>query len=80
MADKRIKGRNIQAPTVDWLSKLSQELKVNDVPDGWYTSPEIAERLGVSLNTSLRMVKSGKFESQKFRARNGKITIHYRPL
>lgn len=80
MADKRIKGRNIQAPAVDWLSKLSDELKIKDVPDGWYTCPEIAESLGVSLNTVLRMIRAGQYQKQKFRARNGKITDHYRPL
>ena len=49
MADKRNKGRGIQAACVegDWLSKLAQEFDIKPAPEGWYTLAQIIQKLGI---------------------------------
>ena len=84
MADKRTKGRKLQAAPVkeDWLSKLVDNLEVKFAPAGWYTLTEVAQRLKIGRTATRNILNQKKAARQKFyhRTIDGRIvaTTHYK--
>ena len=68
MADKRNKGRKLQAAGVegDWLSELAKTLAVKPVPPGWYTIQQIADRLGIGRTAARNLLNKQKAKSNRF--------------
>ena len=84
MADKRTKGRKLQAAPVegDWLSELVNNLEVKPAPPGWYTLTEVAQRLKIGRAATRNILAQKKATKQKFyhRTTDGRIvpTMHYK--
>jgi hypothetical protein len=84
MADKRTKGRKLQAAPVegDWLSELVNNLEVKPAPSGWYTLTQVAERLKIGRTASRNILAQKKALKQKFyhKTIDGRIvlTTHYK--
>lgn len=84
MANKRTKGRDIQAAPVegDWLSELVNNLEVKPAPPGWYTLTQVAERLKIGRTASRNILAQKKALKQKFyhKTIDGRIvlTTHYK--
>jgi hypothetical protein len=68
MADKRTKGRKLQAAGVkkDWLTELAQTLNLKPAPAGWYTITQISERLGVGRAAVRTILNERKASAQRF--------------
>lgn len=84
MANKRTKGRKLQAPAVkgDWLSELVTNLELKPAPPGWYTLTQVAERLKIGRTASRNILAQKKALKQKFyhKTIDGRIvlTTHYK--
>jgi hypothetical protein len=84
MADKRTKGRKLQAAPVegDWLSQLAENLELKPAPPGWYTLSQIAQRLGIGRTATRNILAQKKAVRQKFyhKTTDGRIvpTVHYK--
>jgi len=84
MADKRTKGRKLQAAPVegDWLSQLAQNLEIQPAPPGWYTLSQITQRLGIGRTATRNILAQKKAVQQKFyhKTSDGRIfpTVHYK--
>lgn len=84
MADKRTKGRKLQAARVeaDWLSQLASSIKMEFAPPGWYTLNQVAERLGVGRTAAKSILAHKKALQQKFccKLSDGRsfYTMHYK--
>ena len=68
MADKRVKGRKLQNAGVekDWLTELAQTLNIRPAPAGWYTIPQIADRLGIGRTAVRTILSERKASAQRF--------------
>ena len=84
MADKRTKGRKLQAAPVkeDWLSQLAENIKVQFAPSGWYTLAQISQRLKIGRTATLSILTQKKAAKQKFlyKTPDGRtsLTAHYK--
>lgn len=84
MADKRTKGRDIQAASVsnDWLTQLAQNLELQPAPSGWYTLSEVAVRLRIGRTAARTILAQRKAKKQKFyhKTVDGRMipTTHYK--
>jgi|LakMenE01Jun11ns_1017448.scaffolds.fasta_scaffold5969132_1 hypothetical protein len=84
MADKRNKGRKLQAAGVeaDWLSQLANNMKMEFAPPGWYTLNQVAERLGIGRTAAKSILAHKKALKQKFccKLSDGRnfYTMHYK--
>lgn len=84
MANKRTKGRDVQAPAVkgDWLTQLVTNLELKPAPPGWYTLTQVAERLKIGRTASRNILVQKKALKRKFyhKTIDGRIvlTTHYK--
>jgi hypothetical protein len=84
MADKRIKGRKLQAAIVegDWLSQLAENIKVQFAPPGWYTLAQVSQRLKIGRTATLNILTQKEAAKQKFlyKTPDGRtaFTTHYK--
>jgi len=68
MAGKRNQDKHVQAPSVDWVTKLAQEMYPPSPPagEGWYTLSEIAEKIGRSHNPAKNFLAKANAEKKRF--------------
>jgi hypothetical protein len=84
MADKRTKGRKLQAAPVkgDWLTQLAANVSAKLAPPGWYTLSEIAIKLKIGRTAARTLLIVNKADKQKLyhRTSDGRIilTPHYK--
>lgn len=84
MANKRTKGRDVQAPAVkgDWLTQLADNLELKPAPPGWYTLTQVAQYLKIGRTATRRILAEKKAVRQKFyhKTTDGRIvpTVHYK--
>lgn len=84
MASKRNQDKHVQAPSVDWVTKLAQELYPPSPPKGeeWYTLSEIAEKIGRAQTPTINFLKKANVEKKKFMhiGVDGRrvVLVHYR--
>jgi hypothetical protein len=69
-----------------WCAALASPLVTDTVPPGWFTTRQIASKLGKTRPTMARLladaVAAGRCEVQKFRMTTGAVTRpvpHYKP-
>ena len=85
------KGGGNLPPSLDpdlaqWCSALASPAVQDVVPDGWFTTKQLADKLNRTRPTMARLladaVAAGRCEVQKFRVSVGsfsRATPHYRP-
>ena len=84
MADKRTKGRNLQAAPVevDWLTQLAKNLELQPAPPGWYTLTQVTQYLKIGRTATKRILAEKKAARQKFyhKTTDGRSipTVHYK--
>lgn len=84
MADKRTKGRELQAAGVeeDWLSQLAENLELKPAPPGWYTLSEVAQRLNIGRTATLNILTQRNAAKHRFyhKTPDGRTvpTTHYK--
>jgi predicted DNA-binding ArsR family transcriptional regulator len=68
MADKRNKGRDIQAAGIesDWLTELAKTLAVKPAPPGWYTITDISQKLGMGRTATRTLLNKQKAMVERF--------------
>lgn len=68
MADKRIKGRKLQAASVgkDWLTELAETLNIRPAPAGWYTITQIAEKLKIGRTAVRTLLNNRKATAHRY--------------
>lgn len=68
MANKRTKGRKLQAAIVekDWLNELAKTLHVGPAPTGWYTISQICRRLKMGRTAVRNLLDQRKARTQQF--------------
>jgi len=84
MVGKGNKDKHIQTPSVDWVTKLAQELYPPEPPkgEGWFTLSEISEKIGRAQTPTVNFLKKANAEKKKFMhiAVDGRrlVLVHYR--
>lgn len=82
MARQGNKKSDVQAPVVNWLEQLADEINVPYAPQGWYTLGEISAKLDRNRQYVVRLLESKKAEKQYFMSRradgNRVRMIHYK--
>jgi hypothetical protein len=73
------------ADLAKWCAALASPAVTDVIPPGWFTTKQLAERLGKTRPTTARLlseaVAAGRCEVQKFRLTTGAVTRpvpHYR--
>jgi response regulator of citrate/malate metabolism len=73
------------AQLAKWCDALTAAVVIDDVPNGWHTAADLAEKLDKPASTIgkllLAAVRAGKCEVKKFRINCGAVTRpvpHYR--
>lgn len=75
-----------QIETSAWAAALKPQIVEDTVPPGWFTTKQLAVKLGKPRPTMARLlaeaVAAGRCEVQNFRATTGSVTRpvpHYKP-
>jgi hypothetical protein len=68
MVSKRNKDKHVQTASVNWITKLAEEVNLPFPPKGeeWLTLTEVAEKLNRGLTAATNVLKRAGAEKKRF--------------